>query len=453
MQKYNFLPVSLCKTGTGILLIFLLVGATLLPAQSTDLAVAVRQSHQGQYASADSLFALLVQKDPDHLPSLLGQAFNTSWQGKLSEAEQAFRHILSRWPEQTEALTGLAYVLAWQKKYPEARQSFETLLAYPTQRREAEQGLAFLALWEDQSSEAIDRFEALTQQFPESASLWEGLGLAYLQMTEHQAARRAFAKVENLTGKPTPFTAAIANSPAWMEVHLWGGFTQVNAENHWGLRAGQVSLKPHQAVQVWVRYDNSLSLDNADFLRRRLRSPLWYTGGVVNWNSQFTTRLELGYRTLPGIGRQVFFQGEQVIFGEGRSAFKLGGFYAPRADRRFEWLTYASGFLPLSEELFLEPSYFLSQSVNGDWGHRGQLDLIFQESAQTYRIQGGFLYGTNQFVDVQSETASAQTWGFQFQAQSKLGAQHWLLLLLRFESSPLQQFFTASIGTRLRIEK
>lgn len=439
---------------TGWLVCLLLSFGSLSAQQELSLEQARELSHSGAYQEANAAYRQLLLTEEHNLEIRLGWAFNLAWQGDWENAKIAFQGILNEWEAHPEALEGLAYVHAWAGEYGAARTRFRQILALNPDSKSARKGLAYVELWEHKAKAALHAFEELTKSYPDDAEIWMGMGQAYLENVQHQSARHAFAKADQLSNGATDghvFVEQIQSSPSWLEVQLWGGYSQINEQNQWGLRAGQLSLHPHQKAQLWLRYDNSLSLDNADFLRRNLQSPIWYTGVLFNWSSRLTTRLELGYRMLPDLGSQLFYQGEQVVFLGTRSALKMGGFYAPRADQSREWLGYLSGFVPLNQQVALEPSYFLSQNAAGQWGHRGQLDLNYRQDKDGYRLQTGVLYGFSpQFAD---PGQWVRNWGLNFQAQSRLGKQHWVLLLLRYESSPLQNFFTASIGTRLRIEK
>jgi tetratricopeptide (TPR) repeat protein len=423
MQSPKFLHGSLLRFGTGGCL-FLLICQLSLLAQSEET------------------------------PNPLIEAYHLAWAGEYQKAQSAFIAILDQDDDNPDALSGLGYAYAWAGNYREAKAIFIQLEKAHSGSWEAAKGLAYVALWNRKGQEAVQRFKILTRKKQAEPDLWIGLGLAHLLNLDQQEARQAFVRAGKLAPGQTDagvFLQQLQSSPAWMEVNLWGGFSQVAAQNQWGLRAGQVMFHPHHKFQIWGRYDNSLSLENADFLRRNLSSPIWFTGGLYNWNEKLTTRIETGLREIPGIGRQYFFQAEQVMFVGERSAIKTGGFYAPRSDGKTEWLGYFSGFIPLNYNLALEPTYFLSRSATSLWEHRWQLDANLRQDAKGYRLQGGVLYGWSPQLTTAEQVVKG--WGLNFQGQATLGKQHWMLFLLRYESSPYQNFFTASVGARLRIEK
>ncbi len=192
---------------------------------------------------------------------------------------------------------------------------------------------------------------------------------------------------------------AATPAPRQLEATLFLSHTQfdngpgIAATSKNGVRLGELAYAPQPNQRYWVRYDNGLSLDNADLARRNATAATTYLGGFVHYLGRYTTRLELGQRKLPGGGAQNILGGEQVIFfADGYNA-KAGVWLGRRDDGRTERVFHAGLGIPLTKALRFEPTLFHSRSgVVGEKQSRGLLAAEYAFDAGQ-RLGGGVSFG------------------------------------------------------------
>ena len=442
------------ETRFWIITLFLLIGILLsiniLAAQQLSLADAQQLSTSGQYEKANKVYDQLLAKQPDRIAILVGKGFNLSWKGDYDEAKKVFTQILQQQPDQPDAISGLGYTFAWEGNYGKSKTFFRRLLQHDPNSLEALKGLAYVALWEKDAPEAIRRFESLTDLFPNDADLMVSLTQSYLLANRHISARASLDKALKI--KPS-HTAALelenklSATQALVELNIWGGFTHINDENKAGIRAAQVSWRAKEDWQLWVRYDNALTFDNFALVRQHQEIAAWFVGGLHNWNDQFTSRLEVGYRRPDSSLSQLFIQGEQVMYLPGNHAARVGGFYAPRSDGSSEWMSYVGGVFSVNDAFRLEPTYFYAQSsLSTAKDHRFLL-------AGNYRLNGGVEINSGiQYGIVQSEVQRQSLYGAHAITQIPIGV-HWFQGLVRYEHGPGNNLLIGAVGVRFRLER
>lgn len=436
------------------LALFLLFWGGLTKAQTDRLLAAQKLSHQGAFAQANRQYQAILDQYPNHLATQISAAYNLSWSGDYKSGIAAFEQIIEAEPEWEDAHVGLGYSLAWDQQYVAAKRVFLALLQRNPQSEEAQKGLAYLSLWTDHYYAARRQFDKLLQAFPSKAEYANALGVANMRLGNHKEARAAFDKALTLdaTSKEALlFLSLIPAEPALWELHTWGGYSQVDAQSKLGLRAVHLQLRPSEKLQLWVRYDNSLALDNYSFIQTNAFIPTWFGGGLIGWNKQWATRLEIGRRILPNSESTFLFQGEQIYNFGNNYAAKAGGFYAPNKSGTAEYLIFAGVQVPLSAYHNLEPMYYLSYNANGLPTHRGVLNTEYRSPTGKYRLGGGIMYGRER--SLASGETSAPTFGANLLCQTSLLDQHWALLNIRYESGIQSPLFSISAGLRLRFER
>ena len=204
------------------------------------------------------------------------------------------------------------------------------------------------------------------------------------------------------------------------ELTLHGGLTTYQFDDdrgedpRLGLRFAQLLYHPSRNLYLWGQYDDGLSLDNPGLADRGINAPAYYAGGFLTYATHHTTRLEVGYRTLPDSVSQPLLRAEQVYTTSDGKALKLGGWLGFRSDDRLEWILHTGVNLPLRENLRIEPAFFYSRTgipdeyqwrafLGGEYtaGNRAQLSAglalgqLFVGQIQEKRgIVDGFVGGT-----------------------------------------------------------
>jgi Flp pilus assembly protein TadD len=355
------------------LLCAILSGTTFFPARGQSLKEARQVSVTRKFADLD----------PD---ALLASAFSHCYKKQYDTAATEFLEVLKFRPGNIQALSGLGFDYAWAGRYDDARSTFTKLSRIHPEDAEAEKGLAYTALYSGDSEDAMARFNALTIKNPESREYWVAYGEACMAAKRTGSAREAFKKARAIE----PSNAEIKNlllstrkAGAFAELDAWGGYSSVEGDSRVGMRFVQLTVQAAEKLRVYGKYDNSLSLDNRFFIQQDRFADAWFAGGVYDWNKSLTTKLEYGFRSLPGNTSQQLISFDQVFFLKHRSEYGLtnwhiGGMAGIGNGISNEYLGYGGVYISLSRRWALEPTYYYSVSA-------------FQ-NLQQHRLQGGVKY-------------------------------------------------------------
>ena len=353
-----------------------------LRAPGADLEAARRLAAEGSHPAAERMCDQVLAADPTNLDALRERAYARSRQRKFAEARSDFNEVLIAAPQDLAALTGLAYTLAWSGDLESAEWTFQRALSIEPRTLDAAKGLAYVALWRGQAGEAARRFDVLARTRPDSAELRVALGQALYAEGRRDDARGAFE--EALAVEPGRADAlagleATALHPR-VDATVLGGLTTAGSGGggeRVGVRFAELAVSPVERLRFWAQYDDTLSLDDPGLARRRARVPAVYAGGLVGWGGRTATRLELGYRRLPGRIAQGLVRGEQIIGLGGGSALRLGGWVGPREDERIETIANAGFSLALGPHLLVEPAVLWGRSgLAGENEVRGLLAAV-----------------------------------------------------------------------------
>ena len=351
----------------------------------TELETAQRLVAAGQLTAAEAAYDRLLDADPRRVDARLGRAYVRAFQRDFEKAQADFREVLAADAGNVGALSGLGYALAWSGAYPKAEEQFRRALELAPGQPDAVKGLAYVALWRGDAPEAARRFEAISRDAPPSAEVQVGLGQSLVAAGRHREAREAFARALALEpGRPDALRGldSIRTGGVRLDAIAFGGLTEFEGSSKVGLRFVEIRVAPTEDVRIWFQVDDSLSLDAAGLARRGLHVPTYFAGGQLTWGGRFTTRLEGGWRTLPGGVAQQLLRAEQAMAVGERVGLKVGGWIGPRGDGRIEAGGHAAVQVPLGDRLQLEPTVFYARSgVPGEHELRGLL-------AATYRFTG-----------------------------------------------------------------
>ncbi|MDX2248057.1 MAG: tetratricopeptide repeat protein [Bacteroidia bacterium] len=384
--------------------------------------------------------------------SRMETAFNYAWNQEFEPAKALFAQILRENPKNADALSGMAYTLAWNGEYSRAKSFFNQLVSLYPENPEGEKGLAYVALWEGNEKEAIRRFEAMLDKNPFQDEYILAIAQAYASLGKQKQARLYFDSTLELApqrSEITHFLQGVQESPALLEADVWAGYTNLQGTDKIGFRAAQVSWRPAKEYRVWARYDNSLTLDNFSLVQNSRGAGTVYLGGINDWNPRLTTKLEAGRRFWDEGSDQTIVQAEQIVFLEGGYAVKAGGFVALGAERFTEKMIFAGGNIPITSTFALEPVYFLSNTGASVVENRllvsGKLRMN-----EKYFLDAGLVYGRIANLD---QRIGDNILGTNMVFRLPLGSKHWLQFLFRYERQGGQNFTTAAMGIRYRLEK
>jgi Flp pilus assembly protein TadD len=323
----------------------------------------------GDLATAESVYDRLLERNPADRTARLRRGQVRSWQGDYSGAEADLIEVLGSEPTNTTAINALGYNHAWRGDQISAQQQFRRALSIDPNNADATRGMAYSALWNNDPMGASTWFRRAIALQPDDPELMVGLGQAELRGENRTQARRAFraaleadparAEASNALDqiRDLPPTAQVT---AWAGVNFFGG--DGDGETNTGIRLAELALQPSDNIRLWLQLDNGLSLDNIIFSRSRQNVPSYYIGGFANYEKNFTTRIETGYRSLDSAVFQWLLRSEQVIILPSKQAVKLGFWMGSRSDDRNEWIVHAALRVPINKNFHLEPALFYSRS-------------------------------------------------------------------------------------------
>ncbi len=438
------------KQGIAIFLLLARIWSATF-AQSANEARQLATS--GRHLEAGKMYKQLLEKDPGNPVLLLGAAYNYSWNGQYEYAGKTFDQVLALMPNHQEALIGKGYNLAWAGKYAAAKTPFQVLEKVQPGSWEVQKGLGYIYLWQGNSYLAIGYFEQLILTFPQQVEYYIALAQAYLQNGQVKLARIALES--GLLMEPANMVAIgllrdTYQQSALMDLDVLSGYSMTDGIGSFGLRSIQISGRVRKSLRLFARFDNSLSLDLASLVRQNQEARAFTGGAVVNWNPMLTTRLDYGWRLLPGQERQQMLSGEQVLFLPNNMALKAGGFLGLSRQRDNEWLSYLGIRIPVSRYYSIEPYYFYTRVENNPTPEsRIMLNNQFRFS-KGYEVSLGALYGK---ASIRESNGNNNVHGVYFSSILPFNPYVWGLASLRWEKGPFHTLTVVSAGLKLRLEK
>jgi hypothetical protein len=399
----------------------------------------------------------MLRLDPKNTEARIDRAYARAWQHKYSSARDDFQMILHNDPNNLSAINGLGYIDAWSGNYKGAEENFKDALRIAPGQPDAERGLAYTALWSGDGDEAVLRFSKLREKYPNDVEIAVGLGQSHLRAGSPSKARSAFKEALELE----PNNQAAANglhaaerAKPLMELTLWGGLTwftsitDVTDNPQAGIRLGEIAVNAMPNLRFWFQYDNGLGMDNLVLSREARGFPAYYIGGFYNYSPMFTSRLELGWRDLPGQTGQRLIRAEQVAMFPNRYVAKAGAFIGPRDDDRIEWIAYGAVGVPVNENFKIEPTFFYSRS-GLPAQHQWRLLVSGEYFLKDGMILGGGIAGGQEKVF----DGSSGIYDIFFRVTAPLKGMNTLHALVKRESASEHEAITViSVGYTLGIE-
>lgn len=316
------------------------------------------------------------EPEPPYVDSALGAAYLASGVAHMQANEHElarvdFEATLAADPENIQAHNTLGYLNAWSGRHKDAATQFQRALAIDPRNADAAKGLAYVAHYSGRSEEAAARFGALAAEHPDDVELANMHGQSLLAAHRSVEARSVFERA--LAMNPGNETArfgirsARAAKPK-VELSSWLGVTwfddeeRPKADANLGFRFVEVAIWPTPQSRIWFQYDNGLTLDNVVLSAGNRAVPAGYVGGFINYERQHTTRLELGWRSLPGSVGEVLIRSEHVVTLPSRYALKAGAWLGMRSDDRLEFIYHAGLSIPIGDRFELGPTFFYASN-------------------------------------------------------------------------------------------
>ena len=418
-----------------------------------NLAEAKRLAEAGQHFEAEKIYNAFLENHPDDVEALIGAGYNYSWAKQSKQAAQKFEAALALQPNNPDALVGKGYNLAWSGQYAAAKYPFMTLEKLKPGSEEARKGLGYVYLWQGNGEVAIDYFEKLVLEYPRNIEYYIALAQSYLienQIKKARIALRSGLQIDSSNRVATELLENTYGAAAPLEMDVWMGYSKANGTGNFNLRTVQLTGQVAKKLRMFLKYDNSLSLDLASLVRTNQEAQAFSMGGVMGWNKQLTSRLEYGIRLLPDNATQQVFSTEQVYFLPNSMSIKGGGFFGLGSKINNEWLAYASVRVPVTSFYAVEPYYFYSRVENGPRPeNRFMLNNQFRNE-KGYELNLGVLYGK---AAVHRDVSDDNLFGGYATILLPFSQTVWGQLSLRYEKAPFDDLIAAAAGVKVRLEK
>lgn len=334
------------------------------------------------------LFSIIyVQSDAQTIEDAVG----LSHAGKYNEAEKVFTRLIEKEGNNTRLLIASGFNNAWAKNYKAAENRFNRALNIEPSNRDAAKGLAYTYLYKGNFTKASTVFNKLLMQDSYSEECRFALGLAYMNLQKKNKANKQFEKVLAINKSNTEakkFIKEIESGKGIIDLSVLGGVSGSGGESKFGLRQVQVGYHINNEVLLYARYDNSLAQDNYFFIKNNFNSNAYIGGMYARWHYRIGSKIEYGYRSLPGKVDQNIYQTEQVIFLPKNFAVKLGGSIISSPQLQDEWMLMGSISVPAGRKLKVEPHYYFIRRLYDE--HRFLLNVSYNFSAKTDMALGVF---------------------------------------------------------------
>lgn len=438
---------------TKLLFLLLFSALTVATISAQDLADAKRLAEAGRHPEAEKIYNAALQKNPDNLEALTGAGYNHSWAKQHDRANEKFEAALALDPGNAAALVGKGYNLAWQGQYAAAKRPFAELERLQPGSTEAHKGLGYIHLWQGDGKTAIGYFEKLVLENPREIEYYIALAQSYLIENKIKKARialRSGLQVDSANRVANELLKSTYGTAAPLELDVWAGYSETGGSDKFNLRTVQLSGQVAKKLRMFLKYDNSLTLDLASLVRTNQDAQAFGIGAVVPWNNKLTSKFEYGTRLLPDNVTQQIFSTEQVVFLSDKLSLKGGGFFGPSNKLADEWMAYGSVRVPLTKGWAIEPYYFHSRVENAPRAeNRFLLNNQFR-SGSGYELNLGMLYGK---AGVGSEVQEDNIYGAYVTAILPFSQTVWGMVSLRWEKAPFDELTVAALGVKLRLER
>ena len=378
--------------------------------------------------------------------------------GKLHEAIEVYSSILSTNNNNLEALLGRGYTYSWKHDFEKANNDFKAVIQKDPNNFEAQKGLAYVELWSGDTKKAIESFKNLSAKQPESKELYIAFGQAQMNEGLLKDARLSFLKAQQVSpadDEPKQLINAVRTQPTILDIDILGGLTTADGESKTGLRFVQISSQVSKQLQLTVKYDNTLSLDNLSLITNNRTIP-YYAGSVYyKWSRKTATKAEGGFRNYSDakaneITSESQISLEQVVFFKKGKSIKVGGVIISPDAGQTASLFLAAYHQPLSKKITGGINYFFAnRNVFDTKEHRFLLDADFYLQKGNL-ISAGFYYGKS---TSDNKLFEGNIYGGFLKGYFPVSNIVGIHAGISAENNFLQNLFNVNAGIRIRLEK
>ncbi|MBR9921570.1 MAG: tetratricopeptide repeat protein [Bacteroidetes bacterium] len=434
------------------LLFLILLSSSILSAQEAELALARQMVEEGNLKMAAEYMDQLSGHYPDNLEVQLYKAHVLAWSGASDASASAFRRILEEHPDHLEALTGLGYVLSWSNDFPNALYAFRDAIQVAPENTDARKGLAYGYLLRGNYVAAKYEFQELCRQHPKNPDYKTGLARAEYLMGDIKHARHLLQEVLDQDpdhSQAKAYMQEIRKSYSFLSADIWCSYSQIDTSRRLGFRQFQISYQFRPGRAAYARIDNSLSLDNLDFLNINKQAISVWLGYFHSWNEKLATRIELGERFNPTRDKdQSLIKVEQVFSLPAGLQWKLGGYVGLEFGVSTERLLWSGLYIPLRDGFSLEPAYFYSRDhrlaapqqrvlLSGKWAADGGLEIGL----------GGF-YGRQ---NIEGLTEDSRLYGGYLHVLTPINDMFWPQITAQYENGVFNNGLVLAAGLKVKI--
>lgn len=428
------LSSPLGETGMDILPDSLTAFDTIAPPPPDPL-----QRFLDSLTSVSAMYDSVLQEDPYNAQARLNRGRIRSWLHDYDSADADLRFVLDMEPQNIEAMNALGYNHAWAGRYDEAESMFRQSLETAPDQVDAAKGLGYTALWRGNSGDAVEQFGSLANHSPEDPEIQVALGQAELQAGRTTQARNAFKRALTIDPARSDAREALHSTklnPA-TELTAWVGNTwsadigNRRSSSRSGVRFAEVATSPVENLRLWLQYDNGMTFDNVSFALGFRNAPAYYVGGFLHYDENLTTRLEVGFRKMPGAKGQYLLRAEHVIGLADGYSVKFGGWGTPLDDGPMEMILHTAVGMPISERFRIEPTLIYSRTgLPGEFQIRTMFAGEYSPPSK-WQIGGAAVAG---IAAVGPESTITTLWDAYLRITAPVGVYDRMHLLLRREA-------------------
>ena len=254
--------------------------------QATSAVTTVRRLlSRGRYIETDRQLSKLLDELPDDIQYLNLAGASAALQNKTEEAEKLFRRALALDPTALDTTLNLGLVLAANNQYDAATDLFKELLTERPNSTQLMLELAKLADRQQHKEEALAWVNQAIDTDPKATKPWRILLNYHLRAGEHQLAKEAALKAQQLLPEQPLIKLLLAQAQAGLgkpklAVDILAGLVQTSPDNgayHLQLARYQLAASRKQPALESFRKANAL-LPGEYALTGQLAVMEWITG-------------------------------------------------------------------------------------------------------------------------------------------------------------------------------
>ena len=448
--RQRIAPSRFCKLFDGLRsLLFgaiFIISGTGMAFADPQLQHAQNLLDNGQLIEAELNYKNILLAKPHSIEANLGLATINAWNGDYRLAISRYGIVLEQQADHFQALVGLGYALGWSGQLERARQSFARAERIAPGNFDVAKGAAFIALWREDAAAAVSGFEKLVVRRPDDVELLVALGQAYLLDADSLGAinsyNAALSRAPHNKAARDGYRAAYS-IPSKLEIDVLYGSNDEDT----GLRQIELGSWLNPRSRLWLRYDDSLSLDDPDLTHGDAENLL--LGLFHEFDGDWLGKFEFGQRDLPDDEDQDIY-GLEVTRLLQRKNYKIGLQSAPHSEDYTDTLFYTSFGFNAGDRWFIEPTLYFSETGELEDESQSLLTRFVSQSDSLWGVEFGIGFGETRSVlaefDGDLKTASIKWY-------MPISPTYRFSILLSNQDSPASDTTSAILGVTWRMQK